>query len=276
MTKRFSLRMIPLCAGLLVSGTFAGCGGEVEIAELEQQLTETKAAQIVQADFDGYTNAVKLKNCTFVVAGGTATFTPSNELSQVLYGDPNGAAHKSSFAVPPITSSAATITITSMEAEMANTGITLAGTTLSVKFGFHGQFHIVATVPVFGKLPADLVIKSSNLTANLGYDKATARANAQSVKANFSITTKNCGGTGWCNGIIDSILKSNLATWVETPLKDSLNKALNSADVTDALNEGLTIMYNAKDPKPTKWSMAAGSLDLSGGAFRFNVSRTTP
>ncbi|HNI60503.1 MAG TPA: hypothetical protein PKW11_11205, partial [Pseudomonadota bacterium] len=72
------------------------------------------------------------------------------------------------------------------------------------------------------------------------------------------------------------ILKSNLATWVETPLKDSLNKALNSADVTDALNEGLTIMYNAKDPKPTKWSMAAGSLDLSGGAFRFNVSRTTP
>lgn len=276
MTKRFSLRMIPLCAGLILSGTLAGCGGEAEIAELAQELTETKAAQIVQADFDGYTNAVKLKSCTFVVSGGNATFTPSNELSQVLYGDPNGAAHKSTFAVPPITSSAATIDITSLEAEMANTGITLAGSSLAVKLAFHGQLHIVATVPLFGKLPADLVIKSSNLTANLGYDKATARATAQSVKANFSITTKNCGGSGWCNGIIDSILKTNLSAWVETPLKDALNKALNSADVTDGLNEGLTIMYNAKDPKPTKWSMVNGSLELSTGAFRFNVSRTTP
>jgi len=276
MLKRFSMKMIPLGVSLLASGTFVGCGNEADIAELEQQLTETKAAQIGQADFDGYTNSVKLKNCTFVIGGGNATFTPSSELSQVLYKDPNGAAHKSTFAVPPIVSPQATITITSLEAEMANTGLSLAGSTASVKLAFHGQLHIVATVPFFGKLPADIVIKSSNLTTTLIYDKATARAKAQAVKANFSVSTKNCGGTGWCNGIIDGILKTNLATWVEAPLKDALSKALDSASVTSSLHDGLTIMYNAKDPKPTPWAMTAGSLELSTGAFRFNVSRTTP
>lgn len=276
MLKRFSMKMIPLGVSLLASGTFVGCGNEADIAELEQQLTETKAAQIGQADFDGYTNSVKLKNCTFVVGGGNATFTPSNELSQVLYKDPNGAAHKSTFAVPPIVSPQATITITSLEAEMANTGLQLAGSTASVKLAFHGQLHIVATVPIFGKLPADIVIKSSSLNTDLIYDKASARAKAQAVKANFSVSTKNCGGTGWCNGIIDGILKANLATWVEAPLKDALSKALDSASVTSSLNDGLTIMYNAKDPKPTQWAMSAGSLELSTGAFRFNVSRTTP
>ena len=129
MMKRFALPMIPLCASLLAFGTLAGCGEQPEIAELSQQLTETKAGLIGQTDFDGYTNAVNLKSCTFVIAAGTGTFTPSSELSQVLYGDPNGAAHKSSFAVPPIVSPAATIDITKLEADMASTGLTLLGST---------------------------------------------------------------------------------------------------------------------------------------------------
>jgi len=274
--KRFSLKVLPLFAGLLVPGTFSGCGGELDVAELQQQLTETKAAKIVQADFDKYTTLANVKGCKFVVAGGTATFTPSNELSMYLYKDPNGAAHKSTFAVPPITSPAASVDITSLEAEMANTGITMSGATVSVKLAFHGQLHIEATLPLFGKLPADLVIKSSSLTANMGYDKATARANAQSVKANFSISTKNCGRTGWCNGIMDAFIKSSIPSLVEAPLKDLLNKTLNDPDVTDGLNEGLTIMYNLKDPKPTQWSMVNGSLSLASSAFNFNVSRTTP
>ena len=41
-----------------------------------------------------------------VLWGGTGTFTPSSELSTALYGDPNGAAHKITFAVPPISTSA--------------------------------------------------------------------------------------------------------------------------------------------------------------------------
>lgn len=276
MMKRLSLKMIPLLASMLATGTLAGCGEEAEIAELQQGLTETKAGLIGQADFDGYTNAVKLKNCTFVVSAGTATFTPSSELSQVLYGDPNGAAHKSTFAVPPITSSSASVEITSLEAEFANTGLTLAGANATVKLAFRGQLHVVVTVPVFGKLPADLVISSSNLSTDLTYDKATERAKAAAVRANFNVKTKNCGGSGWCNGIIDGILKSNLKTWVETPLKDSFNSALDKASVTDSLYEGLSLMYNAKDPKPTDWTLVPHSLELSGGAFRFNVSRTTP
>jgi len=276
MLKRLSMKMVPLCVSIVASATFVGCGGEADIAELEQQLTETKAGAIGQADFDGYTNAVKLKNCTFVVGGGNATFTPSSELSQVLYGDPNGAAHKSTFAVPPIVSPSATVDITSLEAEMAITGLTLAGSNATVKLAFHGQLHVVVTVPVFGKLPADIVIKSSNLTTDLTYDKATERAKAAAVKANFNISTKNCGGSGWCNGIIDGILKTNLATWVEAPLRDSFTKALNSASVTASLYDGLAIMYNAKDPKPTQWTLAARSLELSTGAFRFSAQRTTP
>lgn len=276
MLKRLSLKMVPLCVGILAAGTFVGCGGEGDIAELQQELTETKAAVIGQSDFDGYTNAVKLKNCTFVVGGGTATFTPSSELSQVLYGDPNGAAHKSTFAVPPIVSSSASITITSLEAEMATTGLTLAGSNATVKLAFHGQLHVIVTVPVFGKLPADIVIRSSNLSTDLAYDKATQRAKAAAVKANFNVSTKNCGGTGWCNGIIDGILKTNLAAWVEAPLRDSFTKALDSASVTTSLEEGLAIMYNAKDPKPTKWTTTPKTLELSTGAFRFNVERTTP
>ena len=276
MMKRFALPMIPLCASLLAFGTLAGCGEQPEIAELSQELTETKAGLIGQTDFDGYTNAVNLKSCTFVIAAGTGTFTPSSELSQVLYGDPNGAAHKSSFAVPPIVSPAATIDITKLEADMASTGLTLLGSTAAVKLAFKGQLKIVATVPIFGKRSAESVINPSNLLTTLSYDKATARAKVQSVKANFSVKTQKCGGTGWCNGIIDGILKTNLAGWVETPLKDALGKALDDADVTTSLVDGLTIMYNAKDPKPTQWTMDAASLELSTAAFRFNVSRTTP
>ena len=143
----------------------------------------------------------------------------------MLYGDPNGAAHKSSFAVPPIVSPAATIDITKLEADMASTGLTLLGSTAAVKLAFKGQLKIVATVPIFGKLSAEIVINPSNLL---------------------------------------------------TTLKDALGKALDDADVTTSLVDGLTIMYNAKDPKPTQWTMDATSLELSTAAFRFNVSRTTP
>ena len=55
---------------------------------------------------------------------------------------------------------------------------------------------LVVTVPVFGKLPADLVISSSNLSTDLTYDKATERAQAAAVRANFTVKTKNCGGSG--------------------------------------------------------------------------------
>ena len=43
MLKRLSMKMVPLCVSILATGTFVGCGGEADIAELEQELTETKA-----------------------------------------------------------------------------------------------------------------------------------------------------------------------------------------------------------------------------------------
>lgn len=272
MKRRFSYSMmIPAFVGALSCGSLSGCGVE-GVDSVQQAVVETKAATIGQADFDSYTNAVKLKDCKFNIAAGTATFTPSNELAGVLYGDPNGAAHKSTFAVPPITASGATITISTLDADFANTGLSLSGSNANVKLAFKGLLKINVTLPVIGTVKPDIEIKPSNLTTSLTYDKATDRAKVASVKANFTLQTKNCGFLGFCNGIVDSFLKSNLPA-VETALKDALTKALDDQDVSDGLKEGLVIMYNAKDPKTPAWTLVANTLELSTGAFRFTVER---
>ena len=265
----------PVLMGVLSACLLSACGSD-ELGQLREPLTETKAAQINQHDIDGFLTSIKLKNCTFVVGGGTGTFTPSSELSQVLYGDPNGSAHKLSFPVPTITSPSATVDITSLEAEMATTGIALSGANANVNVSFHGLLHVSVTVPVFGKLPADILIRSSSLTVALSYDKATERAKSSAVTSRFDLKTQKCGGSGWCNGIVDGILKTNLATWVEAPLRDAVTKGLDSASATQDLQDLVTTMYNIKDPQATPWTMDAHTLGLSAGAFSFNASRTVP
>jgi hypothetical protein len=277
MQKRFSAKIAPLFVGTLALGMIVGCGGEqLDIDQVQSELTESKAAKIGQADFDGYTNLVQLKKCSFVVGGGNATFTPSNELSQVIYGDPNGSAHKSTFAVPPITASGATLDITSLNAEFATTGLTLSGNTATVRLSFNGQLRIAATIPVAGKIAADIVISSSNIQAAMTYDPATARVQVASVTSNIAHKTKNCGLFGWCNGLVDSALKSNLKTWIDAPLKDALAKALDNADRTKNLEDALVLMYNVKDPKTPAWTMKPASLSLAASQFSFTAERTVP
>ena len=108
MFTRLSAKMMPLLVGVLAGGSWAGCGVE-GVDQVQEAVVVTKAAVINQADFDSYTNAVNLKGCTFVIGGGTGTFTPSSQLSQVLYGDADGSKHKSSFAVPTINAGSATL-----------------------------------------------------------------------------------------------------------------------------------------------------------------------
>lgn len=277
MLKRFTAKIAPLTLALGIGGALGalalpGCGS-AEVDSLQQQLTETKAATIVQADFNSFLTAVNLKSCTFVIAGGTGTFTPSNELAQILYGDPNGSAHKSSFSVPPLGSGGATIDITSFEAEMATTGITLSGSGATVKLAFHGQLHVNASIPVFGKVAADVQIKSSSISIVLGYDTAAERVRVTSVTSKIVHTTKNCGGSGWCNGIVDGILKSNLDAWISAPLQSTLDDAFDSDEMTEDFQGLLTIMYNRKDPKTPAWTMVPHTLSLASSTFKFNVQR---
>lgn len=272
---QFSAKVAPVLVSVCSACVISGCGSD-DISQLTEPLTETKAGQINQSDINSFQTGIKLSNCSFVVGGGNGTFTPSSELSQVLYGDPNGAAHKLTFPVPTITSPSATVDITSLEAEMAATGITLSGANANVKVSFHGLLHVSVTVPVFGKLPADIQIKSSSLTVALSYDKATERAKASSVTSKFDIKTQKCGGTGWCNGLVDGLLKSNLATWVEAPLRDAVTKGLDSASATDGVYELVGAMYNIKDHQATAWTVDAHSLGLAASAFSFNATRTVP
>jgi hypothetical protein len=219
---------------------------------------------------DTYTSDVKLSNCTFVDAAGTATFTPSNELSQVLYGDSNGANHKTTFAVPPITSGGATITITSLKVEMASTGVTLTGSNADVKVSFDGMLHATIPVPVVGKVNTDIQINSSSVTAILVYNTMTELASASSVTSSFNVQAKNCGL--WC-GAINNVLKTNLSTWVNAPLAAAITKGLGTAGATTDLDNALVAAYNAKDHQATPWTMVAHTLNLSSGAFNFTAQR---
>ena len=287
MTHRFSSRLFvrrsgqrvakaaPVLMGVLSACLLSACGSD-EVGQLREPLTETKAAQINQRDIDSFLTSIKLKNCTFVAGGGSGTFTPSSELSQVLYGDPNGSAHKLTFPIPTISSPSATIDITSLEAEMATTGIALSGANANVNVSFHGLLKVSVTVPIFGKLPAEILIRSSSLTVALSYDKATERAKASSVTSKFDVKTQKCGGSGWCNGIVDGILKSNLATWVEAPLRDAVTKGLDSDSATEGVQDLVIAMYNIKDHQATPWTMDAHTLSLAAGAFSFSATRTVP
>jgi hypothetical protein len=278
MSRRFFSKMAPLVllCGIFSSAVLVGCGPADELGALRQEVHETKAAVLNQTDFNSFLSAVNLRGCTFLITGGTGTFTPSSELSQALYGDPNGSAHKLTFTVPPISSSGASIEITTLEAEMANTGITLSGSTATIKLAFHGTLKVSVTVPIFGKLKADIQIRSSSISFALTYDKANDRLQVASVTSKIDAVTKNCGGTGWCNGIFDGVLKTNLASWIETPLRDALNKAFEDPDTTAGFQDLLLVMYNRKDPKTPPWTLVAKTMELSTGAFRFNVERDAP
>lgn len=274
MMNRFSAKMVPLMAGMLSSWLYTGCGGQ-DIAQTEQEevTTTTTAAQINQTDINNFTNDIKLSSCTFVVAAGTATFTPSSQLSQVLYGDPNGNAHKTTFAVPPISSGGATITVTSLNAEMASTGITLSGSNATVKVSFDGMLHATIPVPVFGKVSTDIQINSSSVSVALVYNSMTELASSSGVTSNFNVAAKNCGGSGWCNGIVNNVLKTNLNNWVDTPLQNAITKALDSASATAKLDSGLVAAYNLKNKQATPWTMVPHTLTLASGAFNFTAQR---
>ena len=276
MMRRFFSKVTPavLLCGVFSSAALTGCGMEDELGSLSQEVHTTKSATLNQADFTSFTNAVNLKGCTFSIAGGNGAFTPSNELAAAIWGDPNGAAHKQTFAVPPISSSSASIDITSLDAEMNNTGFTVAGSTTTVKVAFHGLLKVGITVPVFGKLNADITINSSNIAVGLTYDKTNDRVQVASVTATISEKTKNCGGSGWCNGIFDSVLKSNLAGWIQDPLKDALNDVFADPAATAEFQDLLLIMYNRKDPSTPAWTLVPKTMDLSSGAFHFTVEHS--
>lgn len=263
----------PLLATLTLS-TLLGCGEAP--GELRRPLTERKAAAIEQADFDTIIDEVKLRDCSFVVSGGVATFTPSSELSQAIFGDPDGSAHRITFPVPVIGSGAATVEIRSLAADFVATGLRLSGSTATLTVAFRGQLHVTAQVPLLGRLPADVELRPSSLAASLIFDTAAQRARVSSVVSRIDPVTRNCGGTGWCNRIFDNVLRANLPTWIEAPLRDAANGALDDPDRTENIEDAMVFLYNRKDPQATPWTLVPTTLELSTGAFRFQAERTLP
>lgn len=274
MLNRFSAKMSPVLVGALSTWMLTACGTP-EVDQLQEQVVVTKAATLNQTDVNNLVGGIKLTSCSFVIAAGTGTFTPSSELSQILYGDPNGNAHKLTFPVPTINSPTATVDITSLAVDMTKTGITLSGANANVGLAFSATLHVSVTV-VGLKVPADIQIKPSSLTVSLGYDKTTERAKASAVTAKFDIKTTKCGGSGWCNGLVDALLKSNLPAMLETPLKDAVTKGLDSASATEGLYDLMSAAYNLKDAQPTAWTADPHTLGLAASQFSFNASRTTP
>lgn len=272
MTMRMAKRLFPVTLGLFLASSYVGCGIE-DFDSQQQALLETKAATITQTDIEAQINVVKLRDCKFGISMGTGTFTPSNALSQVLYGDPDGSKHKATFPVPPFSSGANKVEITTFNADMANTGLSLSGATATMKVAFNGMLKVVVEVPFLGKLPADIQLNASSLSVGLSFDATAQRIRVASVKSAISHTTRNCGGSGWCNGLVDSVLKANLAKWIEPPLKDAITKAVDSAERTTDLEGALGFLYNLKDPKPTKWTTKAGSVTLLTNQFNFTASR---
>jgi hypothetical protein len=168
------------------------------------------------------------------------------------------------------------VDLNSFEAEMANTGITLSGGNANVKVAFHGLLKVAATVPVFGKITADVTFRSSSLTVGLAYDTATERAKASAATTKFDIKVSKCGFLGICNGAVEAILKSQLPTLIEGPLRDGVTKGLDSDGATDGLYDLLGAAYNLKDVQPTPWTAEAHTLSLAASQFAFTASRTTP
>ena len=159
---------------------------------------------------------------------------------------------------------------------MANTGVTLSGSTATVKLAFHGLLKVQLTVPVFGKLKADINIRSSSISIALIYDKAKDLVQVSAVTSKIDAKTEKCGGSGWCNGIVDGVLKTNLAGWIETPLKDALTDLFADPATTAGFQDLLMVMYNRKDPKTPPWTYVQKTMELSTGAFRFSVERDAP
>jgi hypothetical protein len=251
---------------------FAGCGGQTAGQGSEKPAVLTTAAAIDQHDIDAFTSAVKFNHCRFVVTPGVATFTPSNELAQLLFGDPHGDAHKQSFVVPPIGGSAS-ITITALQAEMAGTGLTLADSTATAKLSFDGLLHARIPAPIVGSVSSDIQVSSSSISVAFTYDAASARFQVAGVSSHLSAQAKNCGLLGWCNGIVNSVLRTGLSPAVEGLLRHAVMGALNSADATARLDELLAAGYNLKDPQQTPWTLVADTLNLGGGAFTFTAQR---
>lgn len=274
MTALCSPKIDPFLLGMFSSWLLVGCGGQESVPS--QPTAVRIAAQINQHDVDSFTNAINLTGCTFVVAAEAATFTPSAELSQMIYGDPNGRAHKLGFSVPKLASGGASIVINNLQVELANTGLTLSGSTATVQLGFDGLLHASFPVPVIGQVNTDIRINSSRIAVALIYDPMTERARASDVSSSFDIEVKNCGILGFCNSIVENYLKTHLASMVEAPLRDVLTKALDSAEATARL-DGLVIAgYNRKDQQATPWTMVPSTLNIAADAVNFTAERMTP
>jgi hypothetical protein len=272
MLNRYSAKMSPVLVGALSTWMLTACGAP-EVDQIEEKVTVSKAAVLNQHDFDGFLTGINLKSCSFSIAGGTGQFTPSNELSKVLYGDSNGAAHKKTFAVPVISSSSFSVTITSLNAEMASTGISLSGNNANVKVAFDGLLHASIKVPIIGNVSTDLKINPSSITVALIYDKTAERAKVGSVVSALDTKAQKCGGfLGLCNGAVDSYLKTNLPALINGPLADVITDALDSADATDGLYTAIGAAYNLKDPSTPAWTVDAHSLSLASSQFSFNVT----
>ncbi len=191
----------------------------------------------------------------------------------MLYGDPNGAAHKTTFPVPVITSGTTKVEIRNVTADFNTTGLTLSGSNTTLKLAFSGLIHVEVTLPVIGSVKPDVTIKPSSLSVAVSYDKTTAKVKLVSVTAAITTSTKNCGFLGFCNGIVDNYLKDNLKGLIEPPLADALTKALDDPNIPKDLEALLAFGYNRKDPQPTAWTLVSGTLAQAAGAYTFTVTR---
>ena len=275
MSTTLCLKRLPLFWGLFSAWMYADCGGQDATPDTPEGVL-TAAARLDQNDIDGFMKTVNFGGSSFGVASGMAVFTPSSELSQLFYGDPSGSAHALSFAVPTLNSGGASILLTNLKAELANSGVSLLGSTATVRLGFDGILHASLPVPIIGTVNTDIQVNPSSVAVVLSYDTLRERLLPSSVSSHLDVHAQNCGSSGWCNGVVDTFLKSKLGSMVEAPLRDAIGKSLDSADVTTRLENLLTAGYNLKDHQASPWTMVKKTLNLDSGAFNFTAERPGP
>jgi hypothetical protein len=274
----FFAKGVPLLAGLFAIGMVAGCAG-TEPAQNESEPDGgnlTVAATLDQQDIDSFTSVTNLNSSTFILTPGTATFTPSSALSQVVYGDSNGLAHRQTFPLSMISSGGTSVSITDVQIEMANSGLLLSGGTATVKLAFDGLLHASFPVPIIGTVSTDLKVAPSSVQIVLVYDTMSARFAAINANLQLNVTAQNCGIGGLCNGIVDNFLKSNLTNELDTPLRDAISRTLDSEGVTAFLDKLLVAGYNLKNKQATPWTMVDDTLSIASGAFNFTAQRSSP
>ncbi len=273
MKKSFSTKVATYLLGLFATGWLVGCGSDDElVATREQSLAVSKAASINQSDVDHFISDIKLRDSTLIITNGAGVFTPSSELSEALYGDPDGNAHRSEFTVPPMENDSGTVEVVSLEVEPGPSGVSLSGNNATVRVFLHGLLHATIKTSAFGDLPADIQIRSSSISPVFIYDQPSARLKVTKVTSNIDFTVRNCGGSGWCNSLVSIVLRSKLAPSVNAAAQEGLNAFFDDPQRTQDFQDILIAMYNRKDPADPAWTMYPATLTLVRSMFQFTVT----